>query len=114
MEVRYLETAEPGLRWFRAYYRQNPQLDLSKAINALIRSEAILAEYPMSGASYEDFTTVREFKVQGTAFSLLYTVAQDAVWIIDLRDQRGQRSAEALRLYVRELRGRYGIDDNAH
>ena len=113
MEVRYLETAEPGLRWFRAYYRQNPQLDLSKAINALILAEAIVAEYPISGAGYEDFTTVREYKIQGTAFSLLYTVAQDAVWIIDLRDQRGQRSAEALRLHVRELRALYGIEDTA-
>ncbi|MDU9007234.1 type II toxin-antitoxin system RelE/ParE family toxin [Sedimentitalea todarodis] len=113
MEVRYLETAEPGLRWFRAYYRQNPQLDLSKAINALIRAEAMLAEFPMSGPAYEDFSAVREYKVRGTAFSLLYTMAQDTVWIIDLRDQRGQRSAEALRLHARELRARYRTGDNA-
>ncbi len=112
MEVRYLETAEPGLRWFRVYYRQNPQLDLTKAIDALTRAETLLAEFPLSGPSYEDFDAVRECKIQGTAFSLLYTMARDTVWIIDLRDQRGQRSAEALRLHSRELRARYGLGDS--
>lgn len=112
MELRYLETSEPGLRWFRAYYRQNPQLNLSRAIEALIRAENMLKEFPLSGSTYEDFDTVREYKIQGTAFSLLYTVARETVWIIDLRDQRGQRSAEALRLHAQELRARYGIGDS--
>lgn len=112
MEVRYLETAQPGLRWFRAYYRQNPQLSRTKAIASLIHAEAMLGEFPLSGAAYEDFASVREYKVQGTAFSFLYTIARDIVWIIDLRDQRGQRSADTLRLHIRELRQRYGIRDN--
>jgi hypothetical protein len=111
MDLRYLETAEPGLRWFRAYYRQNPQLNLTKTIDALIQAERMLREFPFSGPSFEDFGLVREFKIKGTAFSLLYTVARDTVWIIDLRDQRGQRSAEALRLHTQELRARYGIGE---
>lgn len=109
MQLRYLETAEPGLRWFRAYYRQNPQLDLVKAARALHQAEARLVESPYSAPLYEDFTTVRECKVQGTAFSLLYTLARDTAFVIDLRDQRGQRSAAALALFTRELRTRYGI-----
>jgi len=109
MELRYLATSEPGLRWFRAYYRQNPQLNLSKAIDALMRAEANLLEFPLSGPRFEDFDPVREYRIQGTAFSLLYTVSRETVWIIDLRDQRGRRSAEALRLHARELRARFGL-----
>jgi hypothetical protein len=106
MRLRYLPTAEPGLRWFRQYYRKNPQLNLAKAINSLRRAEAMLAEFPFSGAVYEDFETVREQKILRTPFSLLYAVERETVWVIDLRDQRGQRSAEALRRFLDGLRRR--------
>ncbi len=105
MRLRYLPTAEPGLRWFRFYYRRNPQLDHAKAIDALRRAEAMLAEFPFSGAVYEDFENVREQKVLRTPFSLLYSVARETVWIIDVRDQRGQRSAETLARYLDAMRG---------
>ena len=104
MKLRYLPTAEPGLHWFRSYYRKNQQLDRAKAIQALATAEAVLVEYPFSGASYEDFDAVREHKILSTAFSLLYTVARDTVWIIDVRDQRGQRSADALRRFLATLK----------
>jgi hypothetical protein len=89
----------------RAYYRRHPQLDIARAAVSLRRAEAILREHPAAGRRFEDFEAVREYPIQGTAFSLLYTVARDTVWIIDVRDQRGQRSAEALRQFLRELRG---------
>ena len=103
MKLSYLATAEPGLRWFRQYYLKNPQLDRTKAIHALATAEATLIEFPFSGAVYEDFEAVREYKIVGTAFSLLYSVARENVWIIDVRDQRGQRSAEALRRFLSTL-----------
>ena len=106
MRLRYLATAEPGLRWFRRYYRKNQQLNLAKAIGALRRAEATLGEFPFTGEVYEDFEVVREQEILGTAFSLLYTVARDTVWVIDLRDQRGQRSAESLRRCLDDLRRR--------
>lgn len=49
---------------------------------------------------------MREYLLQGTCFSLIYTVARETVWIIDIHDQRGRRSAEALRDFTRELRAR--------
>ncbi len=104
MRLRYLPTAEPGLRWFRQYYRKNPQLDRAKAIHALARAEATLVEFPFSGAIYEDFEAVREHKIPGIPFSLLCSIARETVWIIDLRDQRGQRSAEALGRFLDGLR----------
>jgi hypothetical protein len=101
MRLRYLPTAEPGLRWFRVYYRKNPQLDRAKAIDALRRAEAMLVEFPFSGVVYEDFEAVREQKILRTPFSFLYSVARETVWIID---QRGQRSAEALGRFLDGLR----------
>jgi hypothetical protein len=62
----------------------------------------------VAGKRFEDFETVREYLVQGTLFSLLYTVARDTVWIIDVRDQRGRRSAEALRRFLRDARAPEG------
>ena len=104
--LRYLATAEPGLRWMRTYHRRNPQLDVIRAVEALRRAEAVLQAYPDAGHRYEDFEAVREFKITGTAFSLLYTVARGTVWVIDVRDQRGLRNAEALRTFAAELRAK--------
>ena len=108
MKLAYLRTSEAGLRWMRTYYRRNPQLDVRRAANSLRIAETILCEHPAAGRRFEDFEDVREYLLQGTPFSLLYTLAQDTVWIIDIRDQRGRRSAEALRQFVRELRARSG------
>ena len=110
MKLEYLQTAQVGARWFRSYYRQNPQLNLPKAVGALRVAEATLREHPMVGERVEGRLSVREYKISGTVFSLLYTVAVDAIWIIDIRDQRGLRSAEALRLFTSELRQRFGLD----
>lgn len=108
MRLRYLATSEAGLRWMRAYYRKNPQLDVRRAVAALKSAETVLRAHPAAGRRFEDFDAVREFLLQGTTFSLIYTVAQGSVWIIDVHDQRGQRSAEALRDFTRELRDRFG------
>jgi hypothetical protein len=66
----------------------------------------MLIEFPFSGPVYENFELVREQKILRTPFSLLYSVARETVWIIDLRDQRGQRSVQALRRFLNELRRR--------
>ena len=44
MHLRYLETSVPGLRWMRAYYKKNPQLDRAKALEALRKTEQLLTE----------------------------------------------------------------------
>lgn len=110
MKLSYLQTAQPGVRWFRSYYRQNPQLDWAKAVAPLRTAEAILRDQPLTGKRMEGRSAVREYQLIGTVFSLLYTVDKDAIWIIDIRDQRGFRSAEALRHFNHELRQRFGLD----
>lgn len=109
MRLKYLETSELGLRWMRVYYRQNPELNRERAVAALKLAEQTLRDFPMSGELFEDFEQVREYKIQGTAFSFLYTVARETIWIIDVRDQRGLRSAEALNAFIAELRKRHGL-----
>jgi hypothetical protein len=111
MRVEYLSTAQPGLRWMRAYFRRHSQLDVRRAAVSLRTAETVLREHPAAGRRFEDFEAVREYLIQGTSFSLIYTIARDTVWVIDVRDQRGQRSAEALRQFLRELRALgYGVD----
>lgn len=109
MEIKYLETTEPGLRWLRNYYRQNPELNFDKAIASLSQAEQVLSEFPQSGEQFEDFKDVREYQISGTAFSLLYTVARETIWIIDLRDTRGMRSAEVLKAFNTSLRKKYDL-----
>jgi plasmid stabilization system protein ParE len=109
MELQYLETSQLGLKWMRSYYRQNPQLDRQKALSAVKYAERRLMDFPYSGEQYEDFSTVRELHIPGTAFSMLYTIARDVILIIDIRDTRGQRSAEALRYYINQLKAKYNI-----
>jgi hypothetical protein len=108
MRLEYLATSEAGLRWMRSYYRKNPRLDVRRAAASLRSAETILRSHPAAGRRFEDFDTVREYLLQGTSFSLIYTVTRGAIWIIDVHDQRGQRSAEALRDFTRELRDRLG------
>ncbi|MFT6168575.1 MAG: hypothetical protein ACJAR9_000685 [Celeribacter sp.] len=109
MKLEYLETSHPGVRWMRSYYRQNPQLNRAKVLASLQAAERIISEFPTTGHTFQELEDVFEYLIQGTTFSLLYTVARGTVWIIDVRDQRGLRSAEALRLYERELRQQYKI-----
>ena len=110
MKLEYLQTSQVGLRWLRTYFRKNPELDFPKFLTSLRRAEAHLKDFPGAGEAFENRENVREYHIKGSVFSLLYTVARDTVWVIDIRDARGYRSAEALRLFNRELRERFGIE----
>lgn len=58
----------------------------------------------MAAVKLEGFDAVREKNISGTAFSLLYTVKLDTAFVIGLREYR---SAEALRMYERDLRNKF-------
>lgn len=109
MKIEYLPTAEHGARWFRSYYRRNPQLDFRKATAALRAAELTLSDFPLSGERFEEREDVREQHILGTHFSLLYTLARNTIFVIDIRDTRGLRSAEAMSLFTRDLQARFGI-----
>ena len=109
MNIEYMNTSDLGVRWFRNYYQRNPQLDRAKAVVALKAAERVLRDNPFAGDRFEESETVREKEILGILFSLLYTVARGTIWIIDLRDQRGNRSVEALKYHNKELRERFNI-----
>ena len=109
MKLIYLQTSTEGAKWLKTYYRKNPQLNLKKAVASLKTTEKTLNENPLAGECFEDYKIVREIPILGTAFSLLYTISKDTIWVIDIRDQRGYRSAQSLRNFTRELRDRYGL-----
>ena len=108
MKVEYLQTSQPGLRWMMQYYRSNPQLNKSKAFASFAATERRMAELPPPKETFAGLTDVWEATIPKTAFSFLYTIREATVYVIDVRDQRGYRSAEALALFDRELRQRYG------
>lgn len=106
MKLEFLETAESGLRWFHRYYRENPQLRKSVALAAFRNARELIKENPFLGHAFDGMETVREYPIRGTNFSILYTVARGTLWVIDIRDARGLRSAEALRHFQHHLHAR--------
>ena len=107
MKIQFLETSEPGLSWMMHYYRINPQLDRNKAFQSFEATKQRMSTLLPPKETYEDFEDVWEATILHTAFSFLYTIRRDTVYVIDVRDQRGNRSAEALRRFHRELREKY-------
>lgn len=104
MRLQILQTALPGLAWMRRYYTLNPQLNRTKAFQAYEDTKRRISNFPPPKANFEDFEKVWEAKIFNTAFSILYTIRRNTIYIIDIRDQRGQRSYLALKKYAQELR----------
>ena len=109
MNVVFLATAEAGLRWFKRYYKEQPQLNRDRVFAAFDAALDRLALDPFAGYPFAEYETVRELPLPKCPFSLLFTHRSDTLYIIDLRDQRGLRSHEALASFARELRQRYGL-----
>lgn len=103
MRIVFLRSANQGVRWFRTYYSDRPELNGKAAFGALRRARETIREYPFAGQKFEGTTDVYEKKVAKTAFSILYTVRNDTIYIADIRDQRGYRSATAIDAALAEL-----------
>jgi hypothetical protein len=104
MKIQFLETSQLGLRWMVQYYRGNPQLNRAKAFQSLEATKQRICTLSPPRETFENFDEVWEATILHTAFSILYTIRRDTVYVIDIRDQRGNRSAEALGRFHRELR----------
>lgn len=89
------------------YYRNNPQLDQAKAFASFEVAKQRISDVAPPKETFEDFEDVWEVKIQRTAFSMLYTIRGLTAYVIDIRDQRGRRSATALRVFNRELKSKY-------
>ncbi len=109
MRLRYLETAKPGLQWLKRYFQSQPQLDQALAFDHFEKAKQLLKRHPQAGEQFENFSDVREIHITRSAFSILYTCTDDTIFIIDIRDARGLRSAESLQKFTQELRVKYKI-----
>ena len=109
MRLVYLETAKPGLSWFRQYHSDRPELNWAAALASFRTAIETLKSNPFSARKFDDFDEVHERRLLHTAFSILYTVQGDTIFVIDVRDQRGFRSAAALRTFTSELRRKYDL-----
>jgi hypothetical protein len=112
MKIRYLETAKPGLVWMKHHFQTQPQLDQASAFENFEKTKLLLKQHPQAGEQFEDFLDVREIHFARSAFSILYTCIEDTVFVIDIRDSRGLRSAAALRKFMQELRNKYRLGDS--
>jgi hypothetical protein len=109
MKLRYLETAKPGLVWMKRYYQTQPHLDQASAFESFEKAKQLLKQFPQAGERFEDFQNVKEVHITRIAFSILYTCINDTIFVIDIRDSRGLRSAAALRKFTQELRDKYNL-----
>ncbi len=110
MRLVYLETSRPGLLWFKQYYADRPELDWTAALAAYRTTLSQLKANAYRGKVFDGIEGVFETKITRTAFSVLYTICDDTIFVIDLRDQRGLRSASALAAFARELRRKYRLE----
>ncbi len=93
----------------RRYYRQRFPEGRNNALRHFQAAKAQLLDQPWSGHRFEDFEEVRELPVHNTPFSILYTIREETIYVIDIRDQRGMRSHEALGVFIDEVKGRHGL-----
>lgn len=93
----------------RRYYTLHPQLNATRAFQSLEATKVRIKTMPPPKQAFEDFEDVWEATILQTAFSILYTIRGNTVLIIDIRDQRGHRSAEAIAKSTAEIRRMNGL-----
>ena len=93
----------------RRYFREQPQLDAQAASESYKNTRSLLKQEPYIGHVFDEIKGVFERRILKTHFSILYAVKADTIYIIDIRDQRGLRSANALRQYSQHLKEKYEL-----
>ena len=109
MKIQFLESANPGIRWMRRYFREQPQLDQKTATENYKNTRKLLKQEPYIGHTFDEIEGVFERSISKTHFSILYAVKDETIFIIDIRDQRGFRSSNALRQYSQLLKEKYDL-----
>ena len=84
----------------KRYFKIQSQLDNTTVFTSFSKARVLLKQESLAGHRFDDLENVRELKIRNSALSILYTHKNDTVYIIDVRDQRGTRSAEALREFT--------------
>ena len=108
MKIQFLESSLPGLQWMRHYYRERPQLK-TNATQSYKKAKILLRDKIVTAKTFDEIEGVYERSILNTPFSILYTVKNEIVYVIDIRDTRGYRSEHALREYTNYLKNKYDL-----
>jgi plasmid stabilization system protein ParE len=109
MKIQFLESSAPGIRWMRRYFREQPQLNAKAASESYKIAKNLLKQEPYIGHVFDEIEGVFEKEISKTHFSIIYAVKDETVYIIDIRDQRGLRSSNAVRQYSQHLKKKYDL-----
>jgi plasmid stabilization system protein ParE len=97
MKVVYLETARDDILWFREYYESAFSSGQANARAQLLRTEALIVEFPKIGHSVDHAHEVFEYHIPKTPFSMIYRIVQNEIQILRLYDQRSEFSNDQRR-----------------
>ena len=109
IKIQYVESSAHGFRWLKRYFKMQKQLNSNAAFENFAKARALLKQEPLAGHIFDEIEGVRELKIQKSAFSILYTFKRDIIYIIDIRDRHGTRSADAIREFTDKLKGKYEL-----
>ena len=88
MNIVFLASAAPDLRWFQRYYMTVFPEGRRKADQQFQTLQKLLLTHPNIGERVEDFPNAREFPIQRTPFSVIYRVQGDRIEVLCVLDQR--------------------------
>ena len=88
MQIVFLASAVPDLRWFKTYYMRvfpEGRRNADQQYHALLK---LLKSTPMVGEAVADFPDAREYPIRRTPFTVIYRVRPDQIQILRVLDQR--------------------------
>ena len=87
MQITFLASAKPDLRWFKHYYMRVFPAGRTKADKQYRAILILLRDQPRIGHSAEKFPDALEYAIPGIPFTVLYRINCDTVEIMRLYDQ---------------------------
>ena len=91
MQIAYLASAKPGLKWFRRYYTRIFPEGEKTAVEQFNRMQRVLASAPMIGKPFEDSGS-REYVIPRIPFTVIYRISGETIEVQLLLDQRAERA----------------------
>ncbi len=96
MQIKFLDTAQDGLQWMFRYYDRAFTAGRKNGMEKYKGAKQLLRDNPYGGHEFDGMKEVRERNIVKTPFSIIYTVRDDIIYVMDIRDQRGVRPVAGL------------------
>ena len=96
MNIRFLRSALPDLRWFKRYYMVRFPEGRRKADEHFLKTVELLRANPRLGHPIDDLEGVRIHSIPRTPFAFVYRLAPDAVEVMRVLDGRSEDANDLL------------------